>query len=441
MLLCDWRGYSEECARVISGVRAGNAVSPFALLSLPSSSEDQLSCARAALADEFRSPPEPVVRRQYVSRNRIRVGYLSFDLRYHAVGFLTVGLFENHDRSRFETIALSLCPDDGSQVRKRLESAFDQFRDMSLRSDDEIAKLIRGSEIDIVVDLNGFTQGARMHVLACRPAPIQVNYLGYPGTMGADYIDYIIADRIVIPEDQQQLYSENVVYLPHCYQANDDRRPISDVVFSRGQVGLPDHGFVFCSFNNTFKINPPVFDIWMRLLRKIDGSVLWLLEGNANAPDNLRSEAERRGVAANRLVFAPRMKSEDHIARQTLADLFLDTLPYNAHTTASDALWVGLPVLTCLGPTFAGRVAASLLHAVGLPELVTHSLEEYEAAALQLARSTQLLASVKAKLMRNRQAFPLFDTARFARHIEAAYTTMWERYQRGRSAAGFDIEP
>jgi protein O-GlcNAc transferase len=441
MLLCDWRGYEEECARVISGVRAGTAVSPFVLLSLPSSSEDQLSCARAALAEEFRSPPGAVTHRQYVSRDRIRVGYLSFDLRNHAVGFLTVGLFEHHDRSRFETIALSLCRDDGSQVRKRLEVAFDHFYDVSLKSDDEIARLIRKLEIDIAVDLNGFTQGARVDVLACRPAPIQVNYLGYPGTMGADYIDYIIADRIVIPQDQQPWYSENVVYLPHCYQANDDRRAMADVVFSRAEVGLPDRGFVFCSFNNTFKINPPIFDIWMRLLREIDGSVLWLLEGNANVPDNLRREAERRGVAANRLVFAPRMKSEEHVARQILADLFLDTLPYNAHTTASDALWVGLPVLTCLGSTFAGRVAASLLHAVGLSEMVTHSTEEYEAVALRLARSPELLASVKAKLVRNRETFPLFDTARFARNIEAAYTTMWERYQRGRAGTSFDIEP
>jgi protein O-GlcNAc transferase len=441
MLLCDWRGYEEECARIISGVRAGNAVGPFALLSLSSSSEDQLNCARAALAEEFRSPPEPVAPRKYISRDRIRVGYLSFDLRNHAVGFLSVGLFEHHDRSRFETIALSLCPDDGSPVRKRMESAFGQFHDVSLRSDDEIAKLIRELEIDIAVDLNGFTQGARVRVLARRPAPIQVNYLGYPGTLGADYIDYIIADRTIIPENQQQFYAEKVVYLPDTYQSNDDKRQMSEEGFTRAQVGLPDLGFVFCSFNNTFKINPPVFDIWMRLLHEVHGSVLWLFESNADAPDNLRREAERRGVAASRLVFAPRMNPEDHVARQMLADLFLDTLPYNAHTTASDALWVGLPVLTCLGSTFAGRVAASLLHAVGLPELVTHSFEEYEIAALRLARSPGLLASVKAKLTRNRKTCALFDTARFVRHIEAAYTSMWERYQGGHAAASFEIEP
>jgi predicted O-linked N-acetylglucosamine transferase (SPINDLY family) len=325
-------------------------------------------------------------------------------------------------------------------VRKRLEPAFDEFHDVSLRSDDEIAQLIRDLEIDIAVDLNGFTTGARVHVLARRPAPIQVNYLGYPGTLGADFVDYIIADRTIIPPDQQCLYAEKVVYLPNAYQANDNKRPMSEVIFSRTQAGLPDRGFVFCSFNNAFKINPPVFDIWMRLLREVDDSVLWLLEANANVPVNLRREAERRGVAANRLVFAPRIKPEEHVVRQMLADLFLDTLPYNAHTTASDALWVGLPVLTCPGSTFAGRVAASLLYAIGLPELVTHSLEEYEAVALKLARSPKLLASIKSKLIRNRETFPLFDTARFARHIEAAYATMWERHQRGEAPVSFYVE-
>jgi protein O-GlcNAc transferase len=439
MLLCDWRGYGEESSRIISGVRAGDAVSPYALLSLPSSSDDQLSCARA-FAEEVRSPPQRVTRRPYLLRDRIRVGYLSFDLRKHAIGFLAVGLFEQHDKTRFETIALSLHPDDGSQVRKRLESAFDQFHDVSLRSDDEIVHLIRNLEIDIAVDLNGFTQGARLQVLARRPAPIQVNYLGYPGTVGADFVDYIIADRIVIPPDKRGFYSEKVVCLPHTYQANDNKRVMSAVVPSRVQAGLPDDGFIFCSFNNTFKINPPIFDVWMQLLRQVEGSVLWLLEANADVTGNLRAEAERRSVASSRLVFAPRVAQEDHLARQQLADLFLDTLPYNAHTTASDALWVGLPVLTCLGCTFAGRVAGSLLHAVGLPELVTHSFDEYEALALRLARNPGLLASVKSKLARNRATSPLFNTGLFARHMEAAYTTMWERYRRGEAPVSFDVE-
>jgi predicted O-linked N-acetylglucosamine transferase (SPINDLY family) len=294
-------------------------------------------------------------------------------------------------------------------------------------------------EIDIVVDLNGLTQGGRLNVLAHRPAPIQVNYLGYPGTIGADFVDYIIADRIVIPPDEQCFYSEKVVYLPDSYQANDDKRKISDDVPSRAQAGLPENGFVFCSFNNTFKISPILFDIWMRLLRQIDGSVLWLLESHATASDNLRREAERRGVPANRLVFAPRRRLEDHLARHRLADLFLDTLPYNAHTTASDALWAGLPVLTCIGSTFAGRVAASLLSALGLSELIAESFDQYETLALELARNPDFLTSIKAKLVRNRGTFPLYKTDRFVRHIEAAYATMREIQLRGEPPHSFYV--
>jgi protein O-GlcNAc transferase len=441
MLLCDWGGFDDECARVLAGIRAGDVVSTFAVLSLPSSCEDQLDCARAAVAEEFRSLPQPVTRRARPARHHTRSCSFLYDLRSHAVGFLSVGMFEHHDRSRFETFAISLGPDDASAARKRMEGAFDHFHDVRLRNDQDIAELIRDLEIDIAVDLNGFTQGGRMRILARRPAPIQVNYLGYPGTMGADFIDYIIADRFVIPPDQQQFYAEKVVYLPDTYQANDDKREISDICPSRAQAGLPTDGFVFCCFNNTFKINPPVFDIWMNLLREVEGSVLWLLEGTVQVPANLRMEAGRRGISGDRLIFAPRAKLEDHLARHRLADVFLDTLPYNAHTTASDALWAGLPVVTCAGVTFAGRVAASLLNASGLPGLITNSLDEYEALALRLARNPALLAELKTELVRNRRAFPLFDTARFTRHIESAYEGMWERHQRGESSVGFAVRP
>jgi protein O-GlcNAc transferase len=440
MELCDWVEFDDERSQIISAVNAGQlATVPFGLLLISSSAEEQLNSAQLSVEDQVARGPPLWIGERY-THDRIRVGYLSSDLRKHAVGSLTVGLFEHHDKSRFEVIAFSNCPDEESEVRARIKRAFSQFYDVHHRSDQEIAKLMRELEIDIAVDLNGLTQGARTGVLALRPVPVQVSYLGYPGTMGADFVDYIIADRTVIPQDQQRFYAENVVYLPYCYQANDDKRPISEVVFSRAQVGLPDHGFIFCSFNNTFKINPAVFDIWMRLLREVDGSVLWLFQANPIAPDNLRREAERRGVAATRLVFAPRMRAEDHLARQILADLFLDTLPYNAHTTASDALWVGLPVLTCLGATFAGRVAASLLHAVGLPELVTHSLEEYEALALQLARDPVRLQDLRTKLVHSRLTSPLFDTARFARHIEVAYMTMWKIWQRGQRPRAFAVE-
>ena len=277
-------------------------------------------------------------------------------------------------------------------------------------------------------------------MFAWRAAPIQVNYLGYPGTMGADYIDYILADRLIVPEDQHSFYTEKVVYLPDTYQANDSRRSISANTPTRAEAGLPEAGFVFCSFNNNYKITPAVFDVWVRLLHRIEGSVLWLLEDNAAAVRNLRRNAERRGVAPDRLVFAPRIKHEDHLARHCLAGFFLDNVPCNAHTTASDALLAGLPVVTCLGSSsFAGRVAGSLLNAVGLPELITDNLEDYEPLALELARDKHLLATIRAKLAQNRETFPLFDTDRFRRHIERAYQTMWERHQRGEPSASFAV--
>ncbi len=313
--------------------------------------------------------------------------------------------------------------------------------DVRDKSDQDIADLIRRLEIDIAVDLKGFTSDCRLNVLARRAAPIQVNYLGYPGTMGADYIDYILADATIIPEDHCASYAENVVWLPDSYQVNDDKRHISERTPTRRECGLPDTAFVFCCFNNSYKIIPEVFDVWMRMLGATENSVLWLFEANAAASANLRREAEKRGIASQRLIFAPRMDFADHLARHRQADLFLDTLPYNAHTTASDALWAGLPLLTCLGTTFAGRVAGSLLKAAGLDALVTHSLEEYEALAFKLAHDPARLASLKATLACNRNTFPLFNTARAARHIEQAYTTMVDIRRRGESPRRFSVEP
>ena len=326
-------------------------------------------------------------------------------------------------------------------MRTRLENSFDHFIDVKGKSDRDVALLLKELEIDIALDLKGYTERGRTGILAFRAAPVQVNFLGYPGTMGADYIDYILADRFVIPKDEHSFYTEKVAYLPDTYQANNSKRRISEHTPTRAEAGLPETGFVFCSFSDSHKITPPVFDAWMRLLHQVAGSVLWLLEGNAAAVRNLRLNAERRGVAPDRLVFAPRVKLEDHLARHRLAGFFLDTLPYNAHTTASDALWAGLPVVTCVGSSFAGRVAGSLLNAVGLPELITDNLEDYEALALKLARDKHLLAAIKAKLAQNRETFPLFDTDRFRRHIESAYETMWERYQRGEPPASFTVAP
>jgi predicted O-linked N-acetylglucosamine transferase (SPINDLY family) len=350
-------------------------------------------------------------------------------------------LFEQHDRERFETIAVSTGPDDHSAMHSRLKGAFDRFIDVQQHSDGDVVKLMREMEVDIAVDRNGFTTGARPRIFSLRAAPIQVNYLAYPGTIGADHIDYLIADETVIPREQQACYTEKVVYLPDTYMVTDSARHIAERTPTRTEVGLPDRGFVFCSFNNNYKITPQIFDAWMLLLRQVDGSVLWLLESNPTATRNLRREAVARNIDANRLIFAPRIAQEDHLARQRLADLFLDTLPYNAHTTASDALWAGLPVLTCMGTAFPGRVAASLLRAVGLPQLITHSLDEYESLALQLARDTTRLEEIRRELARNRAGWPLFDTDRFRQHIETAYMEMWERHQRGDPRAGFSVAP
>jgi predicted O-linked N-acetylglucosamine transferase (SPINDLY family) len=325
-------------------------------------------------------------------------------------------------------------------MRPRLETGVDRFIDIRNMNDSTAATMISDLEIDIAVDLKGFTRGERAGILAYRPAPIQVNYLGYPGTMGADFIDYIIADSIVIPMEDDRYYSERVVRLPDCYQVNDSKRLIADRTPTRAEVGLPEHAFVYCCFNGNFKITPTIFDVWMRILRRVDRSVLWLFQGSASAEQNLRREAELRGIEPERLVFAAKIPLDQHLARHRLADLFLDTLPYNAHTTASDALWAGLPVLTCIGRTFAGRVAASLLHSMNISELVTGNLEEYETRAVELGNDPARLRHLRERLAHNISVSPLFDTDRFRRNIEAAYATMWETYRRGEQPHGFAVK-
>lgn len=440
MNCCDWH-VSGERERVTADVRsAKNIISPFVFVTVSDSVADQLLCARTCVRENHPASSHPVWRGERYRHERIRLAYLSADYQEHATAYLMAGLFESHDKGRFETIAVSFGSDGPNGMRTRLQGAFDRFIDVRQRSDREVAQLLRDLEVDIAVDLKGYTTDGRPGIFALRGAPVQVNYLGYPGTMGADYLDYIVADRVVIPAEHQGYYAEKVVYLPDTYQVNDSRRRIGKDIPTRAQAGLPGSGFVFCCFNNNYKITPEVFARWMRLLQKVEGSLLWLLEDNAAAVKNLQREARARGIAPERLVFAPRVTLEEHLARHRLADLFLDTLPYNAHTTASDALWAGLPVVTYPGTTFAGRVAASLLNAVGLPELIAHSPEEYESLSLRLATNADLLAGIKAKLARNRSITPLFDTERFRRHIEAAYVTMWERYQRGEPPASFAVE-
>jgi predicted O-linked N-acetylglucosamine transferase (SPINDLY family) len=442
LLHCDWTNYDQSLASVASKVTAGKrAVPPFMFLNMSGSVEAQMRCAQTFSADKHPASADPVWRGERYEHEKIRIAYLSADFRHHPMAYLMAGLFETHDRSRFETAAISFGPDPQDDFRKRLENSFDRFLDVQTKNDRDIALLLKELEIDIAVDLMGYTNNCRPGILAARPAPVQVNYVGFAGTLGANYIDYILADRFVIPDEHVSFYTENVVYLPDTYWPTDSGQTIDTRVPTRGEAGLPEAEFVFCCFNQNYKIAPPVFDVWVRLLRQVEGSVLWLVEDNADAARNLRQEAQRRGVSSDRLVFAPRVKLEEYLARLRLADLFLDTLPFNAHTTASDALWAGLPVVTCAGSSFAARVAGSLLHAIGLPELITDSLRDYETLVLQLAREPDRLAQIKSKLARNRQNFPLFDTARFRSHIESAYQTMLERHQRGEPPAGFAVPP
>ncbi|MEO7726657.1 MAG: tetratricopeptide repeat protein [Burkholderiales bacterium] len=440
MHLADWSMYSFQADRLAAAVRNGKSgVMPLVFLAVTDSAPDQLLCAQTWTRDKYPPSPNPRLKAERDRHDRIRIAYLSADLRDHAVSYLLAGLFETHDRARFEVTALAWGPPATGEMRTRLMGAFERFIDVGERSDAEVAALLRELEIDIAVDLAGFTTHSRAKIFASRPAPVQVSYVGFSATMGASYIDYIIADRYAIPEGRQACYAEKVVYLPDTFQANDSKRRIAERAPTRAEAGLPADGFVFCSFNNTFKITPRLFDIWMRLLGKVEGSVLWLLGSHDAVRRNLQHEAKERGIAPGRLIFATHAPYADHLARCQLADLFLDTLPFNAITTASDALWGGLPVLTCSGDAFAARAAGSLLHAVGLPELITHSLDEYEARALELAMDAQMLAAVRAKLARNRVAFPLFDTDRFRRNIEAAYITMWETAQRGEPPASFAV--
>jgi predicted O-linked N-acetylglucosamine transferase (SPINDLY family) len=437
--ICNWKHYESDRQRLLSAVRAGKRYLPFTVLVLSDSGMEPLQSARIYTASKYPVNSRPLWAGERYSHDRIRIAYLSADFHWHATALLMVELFERHDRSRFEVSGWSFGPDVKDAMRERLERAFEQFHDVRGMSDDEVAAMMRAREIDIAVDLKGYSKGCRPAIFARRAVPVQVNYLVYPGTMGADFMDYIIGDRDVIPEGDERFYAEKVVRLPDSYQVNGSVRVKPAKAPRRSDVGLPETGFVFCCFNNNYKITPDVFSIWMRLLKRVEGSVLWLLESHVAASRNLVQEAGARGVDPSRLVFAPRVSPADHMVRHGLADLFLDTLPCNAHTTASDALWAGLPVLTCRGSTFPGKVAASLLHAIGLPELIASDLDQYEDLAFRLATTPALLAGIKSGLVKNKATHPLFDIDRYRKHIESAYVTMHERCQRGEPPKGFDV--
>lgn len=440
MRCCDWRDFGDLQVRVREGVRRGEPVTiPFTFLAHNDDPGDQMACVRTHMKVRFPQVPAPLWMGQTYRHDRIRVAYVSSDFRIHAVSQLLVGLLERHDRDRFEIHGLALPPRVEDDMRDRVRAACDVFTDVSGLDDAAIAAAIREAEIDIAVDLNGFTTFCRPGIFVRRCAPVQINYLGYPGAMGSLAADYILADRTVIPSAESVHYDEKIIRLPFAYQPNDDRRGIAPETPTRTEAGLPETGFVFCSFNASYKITPEVFDVWMGLLREVEGSVLWLLGGDAGIERNLRASASERGVSPDRLVFAPKVALEAHLARHRLANLFLDTLPYNAHTTASDALWAGLPLVTCAGRSFAARVAASLLGAVGLPDLVTTSLDDYRALALALARDPQRLAALRARLAANLPDAPLFDTDRTRRQVETAYATAWRRRMAGLAPRSFDV--
>lgn len=416
---CDWESYEEEVALIAREVAAGKRpIKVFELRPMSDSPELELKCARTFAQAMYPTEAQPHV---VPHGEKIKVAYVSGDFRQHPVSQLLVEVLEQHDRSKFEIIGISLGPDDKSEIRSRITQAFDRFIDVRQQSDQQVAELLRSMNVQIAVDLMGYTTHARPAIFAKHAAPIQIGYLGYAGTTGAEYMDFIIADDVIIPEAHNQYFSEKVLRLPRPLLPRDTK-VTAGAIPTRSEARLPEHGFVFCAFNNHYKITPRTFDVWMRLLQKMEDSVLWLSDANPIVKNNLRKEAERRGISADRIVFAKRTeKLEDHLARHALADLFLDTLPYNAHTTASDALWAGLPVVTCMGKTFAARVAASLLQSLELPQLMTESLEAYEKLALELALDADRLAALKAKLAANKVALPAFDACDYARNLEQVY--------------------
>ena len=433
--VCDWNGIDLLWERLrLGGIgKPGSGVSPLSVLYMPFSAAEQLACSR----EWARSNLGPLIAARSGLRMdapprtphaRLRIGYLSWDFHQHATSYLVAELFELHDRNRFEVFAYSYGPDDSSAIRARIRDGFEHFTDVAGESFIEIAQRIRRDGIDVLVDLKGYTLGSRPQILALQPAPIQVNWLGFPGSMGTECVDYILADPFIIPEGAERHYAEKVVRLPDCYQVNDRKREISAVTPSREECGLPAAGVVFCSFNQTAKILPDVFARWMRILKAVPGSVLWLLETNRWASANLRRAATEQGVAAERLVFATRKPLPEHLARYRIADLSLDTYPYTSHTTASDALWAGCPLVTRAGETFASRVAGSILINAGMRELVTDSAASWERRVLELATAPDKLANLRRTLDRTRDTLPLFDTPRLVRNLESAYVDMFHAH-------------
>ena len=424
--ICDWPKWQKVWEELEPHVATdANLGSPFWLLCEPTTAEQQLAYTRRWAAARFANLQPAAVAAPMAARDdrRLRIGYLSSDFQEHAVAYLIAETLERHDRERFEIFAYSYGPEDHSPMRKRLENACEHFIDVAWESDDLAASRIRADALDLLVDLKGYTLADRLSIMARRPCGLQATWLGYPGTTGASFIDYAIADPFVIPPEAEGAYSERIVRLPHCYQPNDRRREVADPL-ARAEYGLPEQAFVFCCFNQTYKITPDIFALWMRLLRAVPGSVLWLLESNAVAKRNLLEAAQQEGIGSDRLILAPKLPNAQHLARYRVADLALDTYPYTSHTTLSDALWCGCPPIALCGDTFAARVSGSLLTAAGMSELVTYSLAEHERLAVQLASDPQRLQAARRRIAQAREESPLFDSAGFARDLEDLYVRL-----------------
>ena len=432
MLCCNWSGLNELYKEIYNDVEKNRySATPFGYQAICDDESNLQKCAQLYSGKRFPEIKNNLFSKKISKNKKIKIGYLCGEFREQATSILMTEVWEKHNKEDFEIIAFDSGWDDKSLRRNRIITAFDKFIDISKVSDFDAAKLIYKEQIDILINLNGFFGTGRPVVFSYRPAGIQINYLGFPGTIGSKYIDYILCDQTVVPLESKKFYNEKIIYFPDSYQANDTKRNISDKKFLREELSLPKKSFVFCCFNNNYKITPNMFDVWARLLKKIDNSVLWLIEGNSEATENLKKEAKIRNIDASRLIFAKRMKLEDHLARHKNADLFLDTLPYNAHTTASDSLWAGLPVLTCLGKAFPGRVAASLLRSLDLPELITYSENEYVAKAEELALNPERLRVIKNKLDTNKFSQPLFNAKLFCRSLESAFKIIFEKYSLG----------
>ena len=439
--LCDWSALQQDRTMIATLGVSTPDVTPWNMLGFEDHPMRHLQRSKLFAEKKYNQKPLAEAARPAQRAKPVRIGYFSADFHDHATMYLMARVFEKHSKSDFEIYAYSYGPNTNDCMRKRLTAAVDKFHNVRQLSDFDIAALARDHEIDIAVDLKGYTQNTRLGIFAFKAAPIQISYIGYPGSLGAPFIDYIIADPVVIPRAYESAYSEKIIFLPHSYQANDDMRPIANTVYSRSQLGLPADAFVLCCFNNSYKITPCEFDIWMRVLSQIEGSVLWLLEANKWVSQNLRNAAQARGIDPSRLIFAPKLAHHEHLARHSCADLFIDTFNVNAHTTASDALWAGLPLVTKAGKGFAARVAASLLTAIGLPELIVETEAAYEALILDLARSPQQLQTVTEKLAQNRRTSPLFDAGLLTNHLETGYRAAYQRWVEQKPPAHIRIAP